>query len=246
MKQRTIISMIIGLLVVGCVGESKSPDEMARQLQSKVPKAPERPTKRVSTPVQDQPQLPFEVYTWRPRDREGYELEIVILGKNLTEAESLTIGKVVVKLTPSEDGRSAVGRYPSEAQKDMPILLKVGEHEVELPERFSPLKLEGLPKIQSCSFSWETVQAPERIPEVGGRSIRAIRFDCRIGSFEARNAPVTAFIGSFVILNTEITEAGNRLTGYVYRVNQLEDGTPLTIDFGHGLRVLAPLLFKRP
>ena len=34
MKQRTIISMIIGLLVVGCVGESKSPDEMARQLPS--------------------------------------------------------------------------------------------------------------------------------------------------------------------------------------------------------------------
>lgn len=249
-KKGLIILAMIVLSLIGCAKQvydrSKSPDEMARQLLSQVPNVPDRKVERVSTPPVERPSLPFEVYTWQPRDRADGAREIVILGKNLMEAKLLTIGDLRIELTPREDGRSAVGRYPSGLRKDLPIVITVGEHQVELPERFSPLKPKGLPQIHSCRFSWETVEAPERIPEVGGRSVKAVRFDCAVEDFEARNAPVTAFIGSIVIPNTEIIESEKSLTGYIYRTDRLEERMPVTIDFGQGLRVLAPILFKLP
>lgn len=250
MKKSTLISALVVLLLAGCVGKrdyrSGSPDEMARQLSSQVPDAPERTVKRVSTSLAEQLWPPFQVYTWQPRDREDGAREIVVLGKNLMQARSLMIGDIVVKLTPKEGGRSAAGPYPSDAPRDKPILLTVGEHMAMLPERFSPLKPEGLPRIRSCSFSWETVRAPERIPRVGGRSVRTIRFDCVVDGFEARNAPVTAFIGPVTVPNSQIVVSQNGLTGYVYRISQLEQRAPMTIDFGHGLRVLAPVPFMLP
>lgn len=250
MKKSSIILAMIVLLLAGCAKQvydrSKSPDEMARQLLSQVPEVPERKVERVSTPPVERPPLPFEVYTWQPQDRADGVREIVILGKNLTEAKLLTIGDITIELTPREDGRSAVGRYPSDVRKELPIVITVGGYQVELPERFSPLKPEGLPRIHSCRFSWETVKAPERIPEVGGRSVEAVRFDCTVEDFEAHNAPVTVFIGPIVIPNSQIIEGKKSLTGYIYRTGRLEERMPVTIDFGQGLRVLAPTLFKLP
>ena len=113
MKKSLIISAIIVLSLAGCAKQiydrSQSPDEMARQLLSQIPDVPERRVEPVSTPPVERPSLPFEVYTWQPRDRADGARDIVVLGKNLTEAKLLTIGDLTIELTPREDGRSAVG-----------------------------------------------------------------------------------------------------------------------------------------
>lgn len=230
------------LVLAGCVrqaSDDRTAEEMAKERLQQVPAAPERTVTRVSNPVQADT-FPFEVYTWQPSRGPSGARQIVVLGENLGAASSLAIGDVVIRLTPAEDGRSAAGPYPSRVQRDLPILLTVGDINVELAERFSPLKLEGLPRILRCEYRWETVQAPERVPEVGGQTVRALRFQCAVSGMEPRNAPVTAFFGSVAVPNDQISEDSESVSGYVYRTDGLRTGLPVTIDFGHGLRVLAP------
>ncbi len=243
-----VLAVLAVLALAACAQEdraAKSADEMAEKLLERLPPAPERTLKPAAQPRQ-QPAAPFEVYTWQVRVRQGRRV-IEVLGKNLTAPASLVIGDTSVALTPARDGRSAVAPYPPVEAADQPMVVIVNDRQAALPERFSQLKLEGrLPRIGQCRFRRERVPAPERIAEVGGQTVDAVRFECSVSGFEPRDAPVTAFFGSFVVPNSQITEGENSITGYVYRADRLEDGVPLLIDFGLGLRVLAPEPFRSP
>lgn len=245
---------LVGICLIGCStpnDSSRSSDDMARRILAESPQreAADRPAAldRAALPDPEPPSLPFEVYTWQPRTSEQDTAEIVILGKNLALANTLTIGEVEVKLTPAADGRSAVGRYPADALEDMAITLTVGEHKVALDERFTSLKREGLPRITGCTISRETAPPPARFAESAAANIGgAILINFKVEGYEPRNAPITAYIGSLVIPNDQISGSRDTFTAYVYRTQDLETGMPISIDFGHGLRVLAPLSFTLP
>lgn len=246
---KTIAVVTAGVLSLGgCAtrsGGGESVEEMARERLAQLPQE----TERVVAPMTHQGKrdtLDFVVYTWIPTtDSSGAQL-IQLLGENLGGARSLEIGELRVPLMPAADGLSAAGPYPFDAPQDHPIVVTVGSHRVELAERFSGLKLEGLPRILGCEYQWEDVMVPERVPEVGGQSVRALRFECAVDRVELRNAPVTAFFGSLAVPNDQITEYDQSVTGYVYRTERLRNDLPAMIDFGDGLRVLAPSRLKLP
>jgi len=215
-----------------------SADEMARSRQAALPPAPPRTAKSAEA-AERRPELPFELHTWQVRTTREGGREIVVLGRGLQEARTLRIGDVAVPLTPTPDGLSASGRLPEELADDALAFVTVANAEATLPERFSRAKALGkLPRIQACRFAWG--EAP-----VGGRG-RALRFDCEVSGFEARNAPVTAFIGSTAVPNTQITERADGLTGWIPETTRLKENDPVMVDFGDGLRVLAPARFRSP
>jgi len=242
---RTILVVMTVSTVFGCgarrnADESRSSDELARARLALVDTASARLSKRPSEPPPSV-QLPFELYTWQVRSSPDRTRQIVILGRYLQAARALTIDSIRVALTPAPDGRSAAGPYPEGARAERPIVVEVGTYRAELPEPFSPAKArDELPHIVACRYRWDQLRAPERVPEVGGREVRALRFDCTVTAFEPRNAPVTVFFGSYAVPNTEITEGARQISGVVYHPERLQVGMPVMIDFGTGLRALAP------
>ena len=231
------------LLLVGCVVDQSS-DEMAKNALKKIPPAPDREVSTVTHAPAPAPTL--DVYTWYVRGTDERGREIVVLGRRLSKATSLRIVKVSVDLVAKEDGTEVAGPFPSNALEDSLIILTAGDLQFELPERFSRLKIEGLPRIANLRFSWKEARVPERVPELGGKTVRAILFECDVSGYESRNAAVTLFIGGLVIPHDQIRDERERLSALIYRVDRAEGGAPVMIDFGSGLRSLASERFVRP
>jgi len=230
-------------LLASCAGgrgrDSKATDEMARERMAGLPAAASVPA---ATPAPEaRPAAQAEVYTWQVRTLPSGAREIAILGRGLAGARSVAVGETSIPLTADRDGRSARGTLPRGLPADAPVVVSVGDALVEAPERFSPLKAEGkLPRIRAVRFAWEDVKAPS------GESVRALRIDCDVPGLELRNAPVTAFIGPVVVPNTRIAERPGGLTAWVHAPDQLREGDPVLVDFGQGLRALAPEPFRKP
>jgi hypothetical protein len=238
------IAAALSLVVLAsCAGgrgrDSKSTEEMARERMAALP-AP--PAVQAPPPApESRPERPVEIYTWQVRTLPTGGREISILGKGLAGAKSAAIGETTIPLTVDKAGRSARGTLPKGLPEDAPVVVIVGDDRVEAPERFSLLKAEGrLPRIRAVRFAWHEVKSPS------GASVRAVRIDCDVEGLELRDAPVTAFIGPVVVPNTQIAERQGGLTAWVYAADELQEGDPVLIDFGHGLRALAPEAYKKP
>jgi hypothetical protein len=249
MKRKTVIIisvLLITAIVCSCQqSKSLSSDEMACKRLAKVLKVkPQKKAKVTHKPVITK--YPFKVYTWRPIIRDGKAVQIEIIGKKLHKAHTLKIGDTTISLDPSKDGNRTVGSYPEIVKDGYPIVLTVDNIEYQIPERFSSLKIKGLPTIKTINFSWQMVRAPGRIPDVGGREVKAMRFDIQVSGYKQRNAPVTVFFGEVAIPNSQIADSPELLRGLIYRPDRLENGTVISVDFGHGLRVLAPVKYQKP
>lgn len=183
------------------------------------------------------------VFTWLSEPTADGERRIVVLGRNLHDVQSLRIGDTHVNLAVSADGHEASGAYPTGAPEDHPILVRTGDVDIELAERFSSLKPDRLPKIHRASFAWATRSVPD--PQEDREStVRAIRFDCSTSPYERRSVGVSAYFGNLAVPHQHIIERDGGLIGYVYHVDSLVEGDAVTVDFGHGLRVLVVRQFK--
>jgi len=243
--------LVIALLLTGMVTascrqkEAASSDEMAQRRLAQLPPIEQQEKARV-THQPEARDYPFEVYTWRPLLRDGRPYRIELLGRNLQNAKSLHIGDQAIDLEPSADGTRATGPYPVKAPEGLPMAIAIGDSLYVLEERFSTLKVKGLPSIQGVEFSWERLEAPARIPDVGGTEVTALRFDIQVSGYMQRDAPLTVFFGGEAIPNDQIMDTPELLTGYSFKPDRLVEGTVITVDFGEGLRVLAPDRYVRP
>ena len=181
---------------------------------------------------------PFKCYTWQVGG-EGNKLKnVVIYGENLQGATSLQIGRAVIALQSSKDGRTAVGNYPEEAVEGDVMRISVGGITVDLEEPFSLGKPDELPSVGNCRFVIERIKTPVWM-DSDDEEIQVLRFECDVEEMVFGNAPITVFIGDVAIPNNRLTEEKTSISGYVYDFRELKENVPVTIDFGQGLRSMS-------
>lgn len=235
---------VLCALLGACTTPQRSTDELARERLAEVPGAPDRETRSVAhEPPQADPSV--AAYTWQRRAGAAGE-ELVVYGRGLAGASALRLGDRVLEVRVERDGRRLVALYPKDVEGSVPLRIELGERLLEVPEPFSTLKPDGLPQIQSYSFARERVTVPERVEGIGGRDVEAVRFELAVEGYEPRNAPVTLFVGGHAVPNDQIQDEPGRIVGWIYLVRDLREGEPVTIDFGHGLRVLVVEAYSAP
>ena len=229
-------------MAAGCTAPQRSSDGMARQRRASLPRVAPRETRANNHPATPAP-AEAAAYTWQRRAAGGGE-QLVVYGRGLDEARALRVGSRVLEARVEGGGQRVVAEYPKGIEGSQPLLIELAKRSLEVPEPFSSLKPDGLPKVVSHGFSRQMVRAPERVAQVGGKEVEALRIDLTVDGYQARNAPVTLFIGDRAIPHDQIEDGPERIVGWVYRVEGLRQGAPVTIDFGHGLRVLVVEAFE--
>ena len=240
--ERTLLGapLLAALLAGGCGAPNPSNNERVMAQMQAAPDPPSRGVEVDSHP----PARPGEVrlFTWQKRTLETGETQLVVYGKGLGDASALTVGEEQLAVTSERDGALLVAPWPKQATADVPILVTVGELQLELPERFSLRKPDGLPTIESVFYTRER----RRSPKARGREMDTIRFQFTLSGYEQLDMPLNVFFGDHAVPADQIEDHPDRMTGWVYDIKALRNGQPVTVDFGQGLRVMATERFMIP
>lgn len=239
-RNSSLAALAACALAAACASGSLSNEELARARMRRAPTQPSRDVQPVThAPTSSEG---AQAFTWQKRTSAAGKAQLVVYGEGLESATAILVGDTELAAAGEDHGRRLVSAFPRRLADDAPVRVRVGGRLIELPERFSALKPDGLPTVESVFYTRERVRSPKR----RGREVDAIRFQFTLSGYEQRDAPLTVFFGDHAVPHDQIEDHPDRMSGWVYGVRSLSNGCAVTIDFGQGLRVLATGSFAIP